>query len=577
MVLGQEGVHADQRQAAVVLLVLVVQALFLDLAALVHGVHGAQHAAALADGLELLVHGLFHQVGQLVDDEAALPGVLVEVQPQLLVDDHLDGDGAAHALFGRRGDGLVVGVGVQAVAVVEQRVQRLQRGADVVELDFLRVQAAAAGLDVVLQFLAALVGAVLLAHGHGPDAARHPAHDGVFRVHAVAEEEAQIGREVVDVHAARQVRLHEGEAVREREGQLADRVGPGLGNVVPADGHRVEVAHVVVHEVLGDVAHDLQAELGAEDAGVLALVFLQDVGLHRAAHVGQRPGADLLGLVVGGIAAVVGAELVQVLVDGGVHEHRQDAGRRAVDGHGDRGGRVAQVEAAVEHLHVVQRGDAHAGVADLAVDVRAQIGVVAVERDRVEGGGQALGRHALTHQLEAAVGAERVAFAGEHAGRVFALALEGKGAGGVGEAARHVLQHQPLEQLAVVLVRGQGDLADGGAGERPGGQRGADLLVADLHHVLVAGVGLLHVGPLRQQLAGGRVLVQLALLGQFHRLDQSRALTGTQAKLLLRIRWRCFGRSSRQRTTLNQRLRLRVVHQRQVLHRTTVRANQMLF
>lgn len=143
VVLAEVGVDAHQRQAAVVLLVLVVQALFLDLAALVHGVHGAQHAAALADGFELLVHGLFHQVGELVDHEAALPGVLVEVQAQLFVDDHLDGHGAAHAFFRRRGDGLVVGVGVQAVAVVEQGVQRLQRGADVVELDLLRVQGAA--------------------------------------------------------------------------------------------------------------------------------------------------------------------------------------------------------------------------------------------------------------------------------------------------------------------------------------------------------------------------------------------------------------------------------------------------
>jgi hypothetical protein len=44
-------------------------------------------------------------------------------------------------------------------------------------------------------------------HRHGPDAARHAADHGVFRVHAVAEEEGQVGREVVDVHAARQVRL----------------------------------------------------------------------------------------------------------------------------------------------------------------------------------------------------------------------------------------------------------------------------------------------------------------------------------------------------------------------------------
>ena len=101
------------------------------------------------------------------------------------------------------------------------------------------------------------------------------------------------GREVVDVHAARQIRLHVGEAVGEREGELADRVGARLGDVVAADRDRVEIAHVVVDEIFLDVAHHLQAELGAEDAGILALVFLEDVGLHRAAHVGQHPLADL--------------------------------------------------------------------------------------------------------------------------------------------------------------------------------------------------------------------------------------------------------------------------------------------
>jgi hypothetical protein len=47
-------------------------------------------------------------------------------------------------------------------------------------------------------------------------------------------------------------------------------------------------------EELLDVAHHLEGELGAEDAGVLALVFLQDVGLHGAAHGGEHPFADLL-------------------------------------------------------------------------------------------------------------------------------------------------------------------------------------------------------------------------------------------------------------------------------------------
>ncbi len=73
------------------------------------------------------VHGFFDDVGEGVDDVAALPGVFVEVEAEFFVDDHLDGYGAAHAFFRWRGDGFVVGVGVQAVAVVEQCVQRLQR------------------------------------------------------------------------------------------------------------------------------------------------------------------------------------------------------------------------------------------------------------------------------------------------------------------------------------------------------------------------------------------------------------------------------------------------------------------
>ena len=56
----------------------------------------------------------------------------------------------------------------------------------------------------------------------------------------------------------------------------------------------------------------------------------------------------------------------------------------------------AQVEARVEHLHVVERGDRHARIADLAVDVRALVRIAAVERHRVEGGGEPRrARHAV--------------------------------------------------------------------------------------------------------------------------------------------------------------------------------------
>jgi hypothetical protein len=153
------------------------------------------------------------------------------------------------------------------------------------------VEAAAAGLDVVLQHLAALVGAVAVLERLGPEAARHAAHHGVLGVHAVAEEEAQVGREGVDVHAPAEVVLHVGEAVGQGEGELADGVGAGLRDVVAADADAVEVADLLVDEVLLHVAHQAQRELGAEDAGVLRLVLLEDVGLHGAAHLarGCRP------------------------------------------------------------------------------------------------------------------------------------------------------------------------------------------------------------------------------------------------------------------------------------------------
>ena len=92
--------------------------------------------------VELGQHGLLHQLGQLVDDEGALVRVLVERHPELAVDDHLDRHRAADRLLGGSGDGLVVGVGVQAVAVVGDREQALQGGPDVVEVDVLAVQGA---------------------------------------------------------------------------------------------------------------------------------------------------------------------------------------------------------------------------------------------------------------------------------------------------------------------------------------------------------------------------------------------------------------------------------------------------
>ena len=270
----------------------------------------------------------------------------------------------------------------------------------------------------------------------------------------------------------------------------------------------------MAHEILLDVAHHLERELGGEDAGVLALVFLEDVGLHGAAHRGECPRADLLVLVVGGIAPVVLLEFLDLLVDRGVEEHREDRWRRAVDRHRHRGVGVGEIEARVHHFHVLERRDRHARVAHLAVDVGPLVGLEAVQRDRIEGRGQALGRHVLGQQVEPLVGAERVALAREHAGGVLVLALECKHAGGERERPRHVLTHLPAQDLAVVLVARQRDLGHLRAGERRGGELRTKFLVADLHDVLLSRVRLQRVRPHLEELLGAGVEGTLLLLDQ---------------------------------------------------------------
>ena len=94
----EERVDADDRQRAVVLAMLVQHRLVLDPAALVAGLHRAQHAAALADPVELGQHGGLDEVGQFLDDEAALQRVLVHRQSPLAVDHQLDRQRSAHRL-----------------------------------------------------------------------------------------------------------------------------------------------------------------------------------------------------------------------------------------------------------------------------------------------------------------------------------------------------------------------------------------------------------------------------------------------------------------------------------------------
>ena len=184
----QKSVHADDRQGTIVLLCLVINRFILDLAALVAGLHGAQHPAPLGYALELLQHRLFDEISEFLDDEGALAGVFILGQTPFAVDDHLDRQRPPDRRLRRRGDRFVVGVGMQTVAVVVGGNQCLQRGSNVVEIDFLGMQRPARGLNVILEFLAALVGPVLEAHRGGPDPAGDPPHHRILHVHAVGKE-----------------------------------------------------------------------------------------------------------------------------------------------------------------------------------------------------------------------------------------------------------------------------------------------------------------------------------------------------------------------------------------------------
>ena len=120
-----------------------------------------------------------------------------------------------------------------------------------------------------------------------------------------------------------------------------------------------------------------------------------------------------------------------------------------------------EIEAGVQLLHVVERRDADAGIADLAVDVRTLGRIFAVQRDRIERGRQARGLLAVRQVMEAAVGALGRALAGEHARR------DPRRCGDTDTRHRCTDMrpagfrlHQEAQQVAPALVRGRCDLRD---------------------------------------------------------------------------------------------------------------------
>ncbi|VTR68478.1 conserved hypothetical protein [Desulfosarcina cetonica] len=277
--------------------------------------------------------------------------------------------------------------------------------------------------------------------------------------------------------------------------------------MIAGDRDRVKITDILGDEIFLDVAHHLEGEIDGEDAGILALILLENIGLDGTAHVLQDHGLDFIILLGrGGVAVFLGV-FFHLLVDGRVEEHGQHDRRRAVDRHGNRGVGRTQLETAIEHLDIVQGADADAGIAHLAIDVRAAVRIVAIQGYRVERRGEPLGLAVCREQLETPVGACRIAFAGEHARRVLAHAFHGEDAGGEGEIAGQVFASQPAVDLAGVREARQGDLGDFLMGEGLGIKRYANFTATHRVDQLVAGVGRTGGLPFLDQ--GFAVLIQI--------------------------------------------------------------------
>jgi hypothetical protein len=136
---------------------------------------------------------------------------------------------------------------------------------------------------------------------------------------------------------------------------------------------------------------------------------------------------------------------------------------------------------------------------------RTELGITAIQRDGVEGRRQAGGGLPGGEQVEAAVGARRVTFPGEHPGRRLARALEREHARGEREEPGEILRAQEAHNLAVIGERRQRDPVDGIAGQGRLDQRGADLLAAHHIHLLVPVYAARVAGHAANRLRRGRV------------------------------------------------------------------------
>src|SRR4051794_26157895 len=142
----------------------VQQAFFLYLVSLIHSFHCTKYSSPLIDTVKLSEHGFFNKICKFFNQKASLVRVFIFGCAQFAVYDQLDGHCPTHTVFCGSSNGLIISVGMEAVAVIVDCIQCLQRCPDIIKVYFLGMEASTTSLDVVFEFLTALICLVFIFH-----------------------------------------------------------------------------------------------------------------------------------------------------------------------------------------------------------------------------------------------------------------------------------------------------------------------------------------------------------------------------------------------------------------------------
>ena len=226
-----------------------------------------------------------------------------------------------------------------------------------------------------------VLGAVFFPHQAGPDAAGRAELGDLFEEIVVHVKEKRKPRgKVINLHTALEAFVDVTEPIRKRKSQLLDSRRPSLADMVSAHADGVPV-RIMFCSVLDRIDDELHGGFDREEPFLLRDVFFENIVLKGAADFFFR-NALLFG-------------------DGQVHGQNDDG--RSIDRHRSRD--FAKRDAGVEDLHVLERGDGDAALADFAFAFGA-VGVVSHERGHIESRGKS-SLAVLKQKLKSLIGFHR--------------------------------------------------------------------------------------------------------------------------------------------------------------------------